>query len=146
MYEPGGGSGEPYNRFEDLSFVPGYSVQDWIRNQMQQGNVGVAPPMGTGTPDFAQEPMYGRESPSDLQLQPRSEGPDEFIRQQLAGDVVPMSRYGDVGRHVETIGRLSSPDVRRGSMGQLSIDTMGGPKSPYLDLMDVLMGRTGIRR
>jgi hypothetical protein len=82
--EPGGGSGQPYDRYNDLNYDPGYSINDWIRNLMEQGNAGVAQPMGVNIPDFAQDPMRGRIQPSDLRLSPQSAvDPQEFIRQQL---------------------------------------------------------------
>jgi hypothetical protein len=156
-YEPGGGSGEPYSRYEDLNYDPRYSIQDWISNVMRQGNVGVAPPMGTNMPDFAQDSMYGRTSPSDLR-------PDDFIREmldrqqqlnpdgepgnenrdeeyQVAGDVLPMRTHPPSVSDVNM--RLQTPGVGARSQGMQSIRNFGGPSmgSPYLDLMDVLMGR-----
>ncbi len=67
-YEPGGGTGEPYDKSEDLMYTPGGSVQDYIRNMMLQGNVGMAQPMGNNIRDFAQDRMMGREQPSDLDM------------------------------------------------------------------------------
>jgi hypothetical protein len=97
-YEPGGGSGDPYNRFEDLNFKPGYSVQDWIRNQMQQGNVGVAQPMGVGIPDFPQDQMYGRTPPSDLDLHPYQRPLEEELPPAdgpyASMDKAPLSTFG----------------------------------------------------
>jgi hypothetical protein len=135
--EPGGGTGEPYSRFEDLNYTPGYSVQDWLRNLMQQGNVGVAQPMGTNIRDFEQDPMYGRDQPSDLKL--RVEHPQEFIRQQLAGDVVrmPMQPYMSE-EALDARARLENNPYMPGYRGQRSIENFGGPKSPYLDLLNVL--------
>jgi hypothetical protein len=133
--EPGGGSGEPYNRFEDLNYNPGYSIQDWLRNMMQQGNIGATQPMGTGTPDFMQEIMRGRMPPSDLGI--RGENPQDFIRQQLAGDVVPMYGQGSVPSAVIQ-DRLNAPGASGGSMGLRSVGAMGGSSNPYLDLLNVL--------
>jgi hypothetical protein len=136
--EPGGGSGVPYSRFEDLNYAPGYSIQDWLRNMMLQGNIGAAPPMGVGTPDFLQEEMRGRMPPSDRELPPRSQGPQDFIRQQLAGDVVPMYPGGSQ-QETDAVRRLlQQPRGGMGSMGQLGIQQFGGRQNPYLDLMDVL--------
>jgi hypothetical protein len=103
---------------------------------------------GPNPQSFIQDLLEGRGDqyapgvpPNDYQ---GNENADEEY--QVAGDVVPTSRYLPMGQSLDIQRRLSDPDTVRGSMGQLSIDTMGGPKSPYLDLMDVLMGRTGIRR
>jgi hypothetical protein len=159
-YEPGGGTGEPYSRYEDLNYNPGYNVQDWIRNMMRQGNVGVAPPMGTGMPDFEQDRMYGRTLPSDLQMpanpqdlirqmldQQQEEGnpnrepfPEEIDPYQVAGDVLPMRTHPPSISDVNM--RLQTPGVGARSQGMQSIDRFG--KDPrMIDLMDVLMGRFG---
>jgi hypothetical protein len=153
-YEPGGGSGEPYSRYEDLNYKPGYSAQEWIRHMMEQGNIGVAQPMGTGIRDFMQDQMYGRDQPSDLYIN----NPQDYIRQmleeqqlgppgnenadqeyQIAGDPIPMRTHPPTESSVNM--RLQSPGVGARSQGMQSIQNLGGPKSPYLDLMDVLMGR-----
>jgi hypothetical protein len=155
-YEPGGGSGDPYDKSEDLMYSPGGSVQDYIRNMMLQGNIGIAPPMGNNIRDFAQDRMYGRDQPSDLQMN----SPQDFIRQmleeqqqgppgnenadqeyQIAGDVVPMRTHPPSMSDVNM--RLQTPGVGARSQGMQSIRNFGGPSmgSPYLDLMDVLMGR-----
>lgn len=100
-YEPGGGSGEPYSKAEDLMYTPGFSIQDYIRHMMAQGRAGAAEPMGTNIPDFAQDRMYGRTPPSDLDLQqyqrpqedqlPPADGPyggmdpQQLIQMLLAG-------------------------------------------------------------
>jgi hypothetical protein len=152
-YEPGGGTGEPYDKSEDLMYSPGGSVQDYIRNMMMQGNVGIAQPMGNNIRDFAQDQMYGRDQPSDIELQgsPPSQrapyddnteaDPQEFLRQILAGDVLPMRTHPPSISDVNM--RLQTPGVGARSQGMQSIRNFGGPSggSPYLDLMDVLMGR-----
>jgi hypothetical protein len=149
-YEPGGGSGEPYSRYQDLNYDPRYGIDDWMRHIMEQGNIGVAPPMGTNIRDFEQDRMYGREPPSDLQISPQ-----DYIRQQLdqqregnpneegdtyqvAGDVLPMRTHPPSISDVNM--RLQTPGVGARSQGMQSIQNLGGG-SPYLDLMDVLMGR-----
>jgi hypothetical protein len=65
--------------------------------------------------------------------------PQDLIRQQLAGDVVPL-RPGIPAEFDERMGRLNA-DPRQGQMGQQSIRALGGenPRRPYLDLMDILM-------
>ena len=49
----GGGTGQSYDKSEDLMYSPGGSVQDYIRNMMQPGNVGIAQPMGNNIRDVA---------------------------------------------------------------------------------------------
>lgn len=153
-YEPGGGTGQPYDKSEDLMYTPGFSVQDYISHMMQQGNVGIAQPMGNNIRDFAQDQMYGRDMPSDLL-------PEDFIRQmldrqqqlnpdgepgnenrdeeyQIAGDVQPL-RMSPVQQSDAKM-RLQTPGVGTRSQGMQSIQNLD-PKT--LDLMDVLMGRFG---
>jgi hypothetical protein len=154
-YEPSGGTSEPYDKSEDLNYSPGGSVQDYIRNMMQQGNVGIAQPMGAGIPDFAQDEMYGRTPPADLQMTPGAGSgmnPQDAIDRmmmgeqgdpyQVAGDVVPMRgivRPQDTEEFNTRMGRVNA-NPYMGSRGMQSIDRLGGG-SPHLDLMDVLMGR-----
>lgn len=147
-YEPGGATGEPYNKAEDLMYTPGSSIQDYIRHMMEQGRVGAAEPMGTNIPDFAQERMYGREPPSDMELTPGQSGPQtgpyddntgtdpqEYIRQILAGDVVPMRTHPPAISDVNM--RLQSPGVGARSQGMQSIDRFKqDPRS--IDLLGIL--------
>jgi hypothetical protein len=67
--------------------------------------------------------------------------PEEGDPYQVAGDVVPLpmrpgASFDDVRRRGELNNRRPA-----GSYGQQSIEQFGGRHSPYLDLMDVLMGR-----
>jgi hypothetical protein len=57
----------------------------------------------------------------------------DYIRMQLAGDVVPMYPGGNR----DVMDRLSQP-VYSGSRGAASINQAGGPSSPYLDLLNIL--------
>jgi hypothetical protein len=66
--------------------------------------------------------------------------PQDFISQQLAGDVLPMRTHPPSISDVNM--RLQSPGVGARSQGMQTIDRFG--KDPrILDLMDVLMGRFG---
>ena len=155
-YTAGGGTGYPsFDKSEDLMFQPGGSIQDYIRNMMLQGNVGMAQPMGNNIRDFAQDPMYGRDQPSDLGVTPYQrpleeelppvdgpygEDPQEYIRQILAGDVVPMRTHPPAVSDVNM--RLQSPGVGARSQGMQSIERFkGDPRS--IDLLGILnmMGR-----
>ena len=69
--------------------------------------------------------------------------PQDYIQQILAGDVLPMRTHPPSVSDVNM--RLQTPGVGARSQGMQSIQNLGGPKSPYLDLMDVLMGRMGPR-
>lgn len=169
-YEPGGATGYPsFDKSEDLMFQPGGSIQDYIRNMMMQGNVGMAQPMGNAIRDFPQDPMYGRETPSDLRMSPTMRegitneidmGPDpyqgtpsdqydpvqqgmspqDFIRMQLAGDVVPMRTHPPSISDVNM--RLRSPGVNARSQGMQSIEKLGNdPRT--IDLLGVLNMMTG---
>jgi len=66
--------------------------------------------------------------------------PQDFIGQQLAGDVLPMRTHPPSVSDVNM--RLQTPGVGARSQGMQSIDRFG--KDPrMIDLMDVLMGRFG---
>jgi hypothetical protein len=69
-------------------------------------------------------PMFPEEQPD----------PQDFIRQQLAGDVVNMPLMTQMG----SIDRQMSTDPMRSMAGQHSIATSGGQQSPYLDLLNIL--------
>lgn len=60
---------------------------------------------------------------------------------QVAGDVVPLRTHPVQTSDIKM--RLNTPGVYRGTQGVQSIEAAGGRQSPYLDLMDVLMGRFG---
>jgi hypothetical protein len=65
---------------------------------------------------------------------PEQPSPQDFIRQQLAGDVVNMPLMTQMG----SIDRQMSTDPMRSMAGQHSIATSGGAQSPYLDLLNIL--------
>jgi hypothetical protein len=85
-------------------------------------------------------------SPEGLQAPPmfpeEQPGPQDFIRQQLAGDVVPMYGAGSVPASVVQ-DRLSAPGAYEGSQGVSSINKMHTFSSPYLDLLNILMYPSG---
>jgi hypothetical protein len=81
-------------------------------------------------------------SPGGLDADPEPGDPiQDYIRQQLAGDVVPLRTHPVQTSDVKM--RLGTPGVYRGSLGAQSIEAAGGRQSPYLDLMDVLTGKFG---
>lgn len=84
-------------------------------------------------------------SPGGLDAGPMfPEDPQDYIQQILAGDVLPMRTHPPSVSDVNM--RLQTPGVGARSQGMQSIQNLGGTKSPYLDLMDVLMGRMGGQR
>jgi hypothetical protein len=78
-------------------------------------------------------PMFPEEQPD----------PQDFIRQQLAGDVVPIYQNMNRDQMMQLRDRIQNPAIGQyqGSRGAASINQFGGKQSPYLDLMDVLMMR-----
>jgi hypothetical protein len=69
--------------------------------------------------------------------------PQEFIRQKLAGDVVPMRPLGSPQDVAATQRRLETPGFYPASRGAGAISQFGGPSSPYLDLLNVLSYPSG---
>jgi hypothetical protein len=67
--------------------------------------------------------------------------PQEFIRQKLAGDIVPMRPRGSPG-DLEASARLGSVPYPA-QRGAGSVSQFGGPSSPYLDLLNVLSYPSG---
>jgi hypothetical protein len=61
----------------------------------------------------------------------------DYIMQQLAGDVVPLNLAGSQGAY-NTQQRFLEPSTYMGSRGAGSINQFGGPSSPYLDLLNIL--------
>jgi hypothetical protein len=78
-------------------------------------------------------------SPEGLQAppmfpEPRMD-PQEFIRQQLAGDVVPMGR---IPSEMQGVMGTFNQYPQAGSRGQETIQQFGGRQNPYLDLLNIL--------
>lgn len=96
------------------------SVMDFL-DEVFQGGYG-----GTQSPEQFGGPGPGSEM-----------NPQDFIRQQLAGDVVPMRLPPDYAD------RLTQPGVYTGTRGAAAINQMGGNQSPYLDLLNVLAFPSG---
>ncbi len=129
------------------------AIQD-VLNSLYLGNPDVyGEPRGRGgerqAPDLFEYPRpsgYPDEYPegqrADIMRRTGSD-PQEFIRQQLAGDVVPLP-YG-ARRSAEE--RLNSAIIQSpGTVGHRGIETIrgfGGPGNPYLDLLDVLQFPSG---
>jgi hypothetical protein len=105
------------------SMMGGDAASQAIIEELLQGGGGQYSPGGIEMP-----PMF-----------PEQMDPQDFINMQLAGEVLPMRAHPPTESSVNM--RLQTPGVGARSQGMQSIQNLGGPKSPYLDLMDVLMGR-----
>jgi hypothetical protein len=92
------------------------SVSDFL-NEVFQGGYG-----GTQSPEEFNGPG------------PEQMGPQDFIRQQLAGDVVNMPLM----KQMNAVDRMSRTDAPFYMGGQQTIQGLGGAQSPYLDLLNVL--------
>jgi hypothetical protein len=87
--------------------------------------------------DYPKPVFQGEEGPQG------PTNPQEFIRQKLAGDVVPMRAPGSPADIAASARRQMGPDQYIGSRGAGSISHFGGPSSPYLDLLNVLSYPSG---
>lgn len=125
-------------------FNPG-SDYHLVPNQTQQLDLLGQEDMSTGLDPqkFMQDLLNARGDqyapwvPPEPPIDQHNEYQDEPY--QVAGDVVPTSRYADPSQSLDALRRLSNVGTTRGSMGQLSIDSMGGTKNPYIDLLNILM-------
>lgn len=138
--------------YKDLQ--PGSQSQDLDRRMeandlAKRGGMGVA--TDSDVMDFIDEtytPGMKRDTPPPVfEFEEGPQGPtnpQEFIRQQLAGDVVPMpygARRSAEERLNQTL-RTQTPGTV-GRSGMQSIRNFGGPENPYLDLLDVLQYPSG---
>jgi hypothetical protein len=87
--------------------------------------------------DYPKPVFQGEEGPQG------PTNPQEFIRQKLAGDVVPMRPLGSPQDVAATQRRLETPGFYPASRGAGAISQFGGPSSPYLDLLNVLSYPSG---